>query len=159
MRALALILALFALVPAYAGAAAASDVKIVRVFTGWRDAASFKRISEYFTGRENTGGEVVIRSQPAQRGGYYFLVRTANSGPPFVGTFRFVVVMPDAPDARTFTFQADVPTGQTVYNFGLTGGDWPNPETSASAWKVELHNATGATLASEQSYLWEKPGK
>jgi len=162
MRALALLLALAVIgtpLARAATAAASSDVKIVRVFSGWRDAASFKRISEYFTGRENTGGEVVVRSQPAARGGYYFLVRTANTAAPFRGTFKFTVVLPKAPDARVFTFTADVPAGQTVFNFGLTGADWPGADVDASAWKLELLDDAGATRATEKSYLWERPGK
>jgi hypothetical protein len=161
MRALALLLALVAFATADTRAAATtgqSDVRIVRVFTGWRDAASFKRISEYFTGRENTGGEVLIRSQPQERSGYYFLVRTANSGAPFTGRFAFTVVLPGKPDAHTFAFTADVPTGQTVFNFGLTGADWPGSTTTSSAWKLELRDATGTAVAIEKSYLWERPG-
>ncbi len=152
MRSLALFLAL-------AVTAAAADVRIVRVFTGWRDAASFKRISEYFDGRENTGGEVVLRTQPAERGGYYFLVRTENKGAPFAATFAFQVVFPDQPEPRTFTFKADVPAGQTVFNFGLTGTDWPDAKVSAAAWKLDLRDAAGAAVATEKSYLWERPGK
>lgn len=161
MRALVLFLAFAALAPAFAraDASAAADVQIVRVFTGWRYAASFKRISEYFTGRENTDGEIVVRSQPATRAGYYFLVRTANTAAPFRGTFKFTVVLPKSPDLRVFTFTADVPAGQTVFHFGLTGADWPGAEVDASAWRLELLDAAGATLAAEKSYLWEHPAK
>ncbi|MBN8527563.1 MAG: hypothetical protein J0M02_19695 [Planctomycetes bacterium] len=60
----------------------AQDLSIVRTFTGWRDGASFKRISEYFDGKENTGRETVLRTHPEQRTGYYFLVRVANPGAP-----------------------------------------------------------------------------
>lgn len=152
MRVLALFLALVV-------TASAADVKIVRVFSGWRDAGSFKRISEYFTGRENTGGEVVIRSQTGERGGYYFLVRTENRGATAPVKFVFNVVLPDAPEPRTFTFTTDLPAGKTVFNFGVTGKDWPGVGTSAVAWKLDLLTATGEPLAVEKSYLWEKPGK
>jgi hypothetical protein len=50
----------------------ADEINLIRTFTGWREAASFKRISEYFDGQENTQGEVVLRSQPDQRGGLLF---------------------------------------------------------------------------------------
>jgi len=137
--------------------ASAADVSIVRVFTGWRDAASFKRISEYFTGRENTGGETVLRTQPAERGGYYFLVRTDNDRAPFAGTLAIRVIVPDSPDARLFKFAVDVPAGNAVYNLGLTGTDWPDRKVDAVAWKLEVLGPGGEVLATQTSYLWEKP--
>ncbi len=46
------------------GTVRAESLNVIHVFTGWRDRDSFKRISEYFTERENTGGKVILRSQP-----------------------------------------------------------------------------------------------
>ena len=152
MRVLALFLALVV-------TASAADVKIVRVFSGWRDAASFKRISEYFTGRENSGNEVVVRTRPGERGGYYFLVRTDNRGAATPAKFVFHVVLPDAPEPRTFSFLADLPAGKTVFNLGVTGADWPDAQIDAVAWKLDVLTAAGEPLAVEKSYLWEKPGK
>jgi len=136
--------------------ASAAEVRIVRVFTGWRDAASFKRISEYFTGRENTGGQIVVRTQIADRGGYYFLVRTANSGEAFIARFRIAVVLPNSHEPRIFNFDTPLPAGQKVFNLGITGSDWPS-DAEAVAWKLELLDAQGKVIATEQSYLWEKP--
>lgn len=150
MRFLALLLVL-------ATAATAAEVRVVRVFTGWRDAASFKRISEYFTGRENTGGEVILRTQPASRGGYYFLVRTDNDGPAREVRFRLEVVVPGAPAPRLFDFTAPLPAGNQVYQLGLTGADWTGASVSPTAWKLEVLGADDAPLATEKSYLWEKP--
>ncbi len=62
-------------------ASAQQPLTIKRVYTGWREAASFKRISEYFNGQENTHGEAMLRTQPGERGGFYFLVRVENPGP------------------------------------------------------------------------------
>jgi hypothetical protein len=150
MRLLALFLTL-------ALSASAADVHIVRVFTGWRDAGSFKRISEYFTGRENTGGQIVLRSQPAERGGYYFLVRTENKDATAAAQFRLQVVLPGSHQPRVFNFPVEIPGGQQVFNIGVTGSDWPDSESDAVAWKLDVLDATGALLASEKSYLWEKP--
>lgn len=152
MRLLALFLAL-------ATVAFAAEVRVVRVFTGWRDAASFKRISEYFTGRENTGGQIVLRTQPAARGGYYFLVRTDNDGPARDIRFRLEVVTPGATQPRNFEFATHLPAGNAVYQLGLTGADWAASTISPMAWKLELVDAAGQTLATEKSYLWEKPTK
>lgn len=152
MRLLALFLAL-------AAAASAADLQILRVFSGWRDAGSFRRISEYFTGREHTGGEIVVRTRPAQRGGYYFLVRTRNAGAPFEGSFDFQVVLPHSPQPRAFRFRATVPAGEAVFNLGVTGADWPDRETDVVAWKLDLRDAGGQALATGRSYLWEKPAQ
>lgn len=160
MRILALLFA-FVLAGTVAVRAAdtASDVRVVRVFTGWREAASFKRISEYFTGRENTGGEIILRTQPAARGGYYFLVRTDNDGPAREVRFRLEVVTEGATQPRRFEFSAALPAGNQVYQLGLTGADWGASTLTPMAWKLEIVDAGGQTLATEKSYLWEKPAK
>ena len=35
----------------------------------------FVRLSEYFTGKENTGNRMIVRSQPEERTGLYFILR------------------------------------------------------------------------------------
>ncbi|MFZ5496688.1 MAG: hypothetical protein ACOZE5_15310 [Verrucomicrobiota bacterium] len=140
-----------------APALAASDLTLVRIYTGWRDAASFKRISEYFNGRENTGGEAVLRTHPDQRGGYYFLVRIANPGAPRAVTARLQVITDAGAKPRAFTFTPELRTGDTVFHLGLTGPDWPDAKADPVAWKLDLTGPDGTVLASEKSYLWEKP--
>lgn len=139
-------------------AAFAGDLSIVRIFTGWRDAASFKRISEYFDGQENSSGQVVLRSQPTARDGYYFLTRLANAGAPVPVRLRLTVILPATDKPREFTFTSAAATGDTVYNLGLTGADWPDAKSSPVAWKLDVLAADGgAVLATETSYLWDKP--
>ena len=133
------------------------DPAIVRAFSGWRDAASFKRISEYFNGRENTGGETVVRSHPGERAGYYFLVRTANPGAALPVKVRLEIIMPTAAAPKVHTLAADLKSGATVLDLGLTGADWPDAKTNPVAWKLELLAADGRVLATEKNYLWEKP--
>jgi hypothetical protein len=136
---------------------AGAEVEVVRVFTGWRDASSFKRISEYFTGRENTGNQVVLRSTPEERGGYYFLIRLRNTGAPIDGKFVFQVIGSTSTRPREFAFATRIPSGSTVFNLGLTGPHWAGKETNAIAWKLEIVDASGRIVATDQSYLWEKP--
>ncbi len=133
------------------------DLTIVRVYSGWRDAASFKRISEYFSGKENTGGEAVLRTHPAQRGGYYFLVRAANPGAALTATARLQVITATAAKPQEFTFTPALRSGDTVFHLGLTGPDWPDAKADPVAWKLDLTDAEGRVLATEKSYLWEKP--
>ncbi len=152
MRLLALLFVLAA-----ATAVTAAEVKVVRVYTGWREAASFKRISEYFSGRENTGGEIVVRSRPEERGGYYFLVRTHNPGAARAARFVLQVVTPDSTQPRVFRLSSTLPAGKAVHQLGLTGADWPDRTVVAMAWKLEIVDSDGASLAEAKSYLWEKP--
>jgi hypothetical protein len=140
-----------------APALSAADLTIVRVFTGWREAASFKRISEYFDGQENTGREAVLRSHPEQRGGYYFLVRVANPAAARNVTARLHVITANEAQPRVFEFSPKLAAGETVFHLGLTGPDWPDAQANPVAWKLELVEPDGKVAASDKSYLWEKP--
>ncbi|HYD84482.1 MAG TPA: hypothetical protein VEA63_10525 [Opitutus sp.] len=140
--------------------ARAADIEFVRVWPGWRDAADFESISEYFSGRENTGRRVVLRSQADARAGFYYLVRVMNSAAPQTGAkFSLQVIAPASPDVKTYAFPADIPARATVFQLGLTGADWPNKETHPVAWKLDLLDAKGQVLASQQSFLWAMPAK
>ena len=138
--------------------ARAADVEFVRVWPGWKDDGSFRRISEYFTGRENTAGILVRRSQPGSRSGYYFLVRVRHPGVPLDGA-RFVVhyITPLSPEPREKAFPADAGPGEQVFDLGLTGADWAGATTHPLAWRLDLVAADGRMLASSESFLWSKP--
>jgi hypothetical protein len=141
-------------------AAPAAGLEVVRVTTGWRDAASFQRVSEYFNGKENTGGMIVRRTRPGERAGLYWLMRLKNRGTPIAGArFELQVITPATPEPQTFTFSADVPAGSAVYELGLTGADWPDAKARPAAWRLRLLAADGRTLIGEKSFLWELPGK
>ena len=135
----------------------AQDLSIVRTFTGWRDGASFKRISEYFDGKENTGRETVLRTHPEQRTGYYFLVRVANSGAPLPVRFQLQLFEPGAAAARTVAFPAKLKSGSEVFQLGLTGPAWQDAKSQPVAWQLQILADDGRVLATEKSYLWEKP--
>lgn len=148
------LLLLFAL-PAVA--ALGADLTIVRTFTGWRDAASFKRISEYFDGKENTGQETILRTHAAQRTGYYFLIRLANAGTPRKARFLLQLFEPGASAPRTVDFPAELKSGSEVFQLGLTGPAWQDAKSQPVAWQLQVLADDGRVLASEKSYLWEKP--
>ena len=137
--------------------AGASELTIVHVFSGWREAASFKRISEYFDGRENTGGQQVVRTHPDQRAGYYFVVRTAGASAPIPVKINLEVITAIQARPRTHTFTAGLKAGNNVLNLGLTGADWLDARANPVAWKLEIVAADGRVLVTEKSYLWEKP--
>ncbi len=153
-------LALAAFLALTLGPARAADAEFVRVWPSWRTAESFERIGEYFGRGETTPGQIVARTQPAARAGYYFLVRVKQ--PAGLSGARFVVdvIRPDSPDAKSFVFPVAAPAGETVYQLGLTGPDWPGGEKAQPvAWRLALLAADGRALAEHKSFLWEKPAK
>lgn len=138
----------------------AAEVELTRVWPGWRDAESFERITEFFTGKENSGKQVILRTRPEARSGYYFLVRAVNPSGQVAGAkFVLQVITPTKPAAQTFTFPAQLAAGTTIFNLGLTGEDWPGADATPVAWKIELLTGDGRTLATQKSFLWEKPAK
>jgi hypothetical protein len=142
------------------GSARAADVEFVRVWPGWRDAESFERISEYLSGRENTGRATVLRSRSGERGGYYFMARVKNSSTALSDArFSLQVIAPDNPVAKTFVFPASLAAGTTIFHLGLTGADWLDPKAQPVAWKFELIRADGQVIATAKSFLWEKPAR
>ena len=149
-----LLLALLALVPA----ARASEVEFVRVWPGWRDASLFKRISEYFTNRENTSGIVISRSRADSRSGFYFLIRIKHPGVALPGAkFILHVITARSPETSTYTFPINVGPGTEVFELGLTGPDWPFKKEHPVAWDLEVRAADGRLLAATQSFLWSQP--
>ncbi len=139
-----------------APALSASELSIVRVFPGWRSAASFKRISEYLTGRENTGGETILRTDPAQRAGYYFMVRLDTPGAPLKVQFKLQLVSPTSAVPQEIVFDGEATSGVT--QLGLTGPEWQDAKSQPVAWHLQVLAANdGRLLAAEKSYLWDKP--
>jgi hypothetical protein len=149
-----------ALVLLFAGLASASpaaEVKLVRLLPGYRTTASFQRLSEFLTGRENTGKDTVLRSQPAVRDGYYWFFRLENRDSAIAeAVFELQVITPAGPDPKTFTFRAPVPHGTPAFYVGLTGSDWTGPKDEPVAWALRVRTVAGE-LVSTQSFLWSKP--
>ncbi len=137
--------------------ALAGDIQVVRVMPDYQTADSFVRISEYFTGKENTGGATILRTQPASREGFYFLVRVKTANPIKVAWIETQVITPTAPETRTDSFAISLPAGSHVIKLGLTGTDWPDSKAKPVAWKLRFLSADGKELAAEQSFLWSKP--
>ncbi len=135
----------------------AAEVEFTRVWPAWREAGSFDRISEYFGGRENTGGHTLLRTHAEARAGYYFLVRLKQTPASLAGA-KFVVniISPAAPEPKAYEFPVTA-TSSGVFDLGLTGSDWSDRKTHPVAWKLELRAADGRTLASAQSFLWAMP--
>ncbi len=139
---------------------AAAEAGFLRAWPAWRDAASFERIGEYFGGAENTGREIVLRTQPSERAGYYFLVRLKNAAALAGAKFELSVIRPDHPEPKIHAFPTAVAVGESVFQLGLTGADWPAGKAgNPVAWKIALVAADGRVVAEHKSFLWEKPAK
>ena len=152
-----MVLLFLALLPA--ASTSAADLRIVRVLPGWRSADSFHRLSEYF-GVKKSDGANVLRSQPAVKSGYYWLIRVKNPHAPIAGArFELQVISPSAPTPKLFTFTANLPSGSTLFQIGLTGTDWPGARARPDAWHLSVLAADGTTLLARESYLWEIPDK
>src|SRR4051812_46075496 len=108
------------------GSLPAADLTFIRVWPGYRSAESFEHVSEFFSGKENTMGQIQLRSQPDVREGYYFLARVKNSRAEDIAVrVDLQVILPTSPKAVMYQFDARVPKGNHVLNIGLTGKDWP----------------------------------
>jgi len=146
---------------AAASVCAAADLTIVRVWPGYRTAASFDRISEYFGQAENAQAQLILRSQADKRAGYYFLVRVSNIGVTLPDAkIELQVITPFSPEPKTYLFSCTLPAKSNVLNLGLTGTDWPGkPKDEVVAWHLRLLSAAGTELANTQSHLWSMPNK
>lgn len=132
-------------------------VSIVRVHHEWRDASSFKRIAEYFDGKEHNGSEAIRRSHPEVRSGYYFFVRVKNPAALRPAQAALQVITSSSAEPVHYQFPVELKAGDTVFNIGLTGADWPDAKLHPVAWKLQFLAEDGQVLATETSYLWEKP--
>lgn len=137
----------------------ADGVQFIRIWPNYRDTDSFKRISEYFTNREDPGKIVMLRTQPADRDGYYYVIRVENKQDGPIEGARFVldIITPDSPHPKTFAFPTRVPKGQTVFDVGLTGTDWLGRHVHPVAYRMRLESADGTALVDYKSFLWERP--
>jgi len=158
MRLIATFLLLIGLLPSTALANEGSEVEFVRIWPQWRSDDSFLRISEYLSGEENTGRQTVLRSQPDDRDGFYFLVRVKGAHDQS-GATKFVleVITPDSAQAKVYNFPTAITKRSQVFNLGLTGSDWKGKKVHPVAWRLRLIADEDRELASQQSFLWALP--
>ena len=150
------ILALAAMLLAAPALVLAAEVKLVRVWPEYRAGSSFTRIAEYFGGKESAP-ELVVRTRPESRDGYYFLARF-NSGEALPGSILALeYFLPGEDLARVQFFPVDLPRGSRAILAGLTGADWPGVKVEPTAWRMRLLGPSGSEVARQQSFLWSMP--
>lgn len=113
----------------------------------------FARISEYFTGKENPGDRLYLRSQPMARGGYYWIIPVPTEWRGRPARVSLEVQIPGSPETREETFRIENLDKATLWT-GMTGSDWPSPETRPVAWRLVVSNPEGETVLDKQSFLW-----
>jgi len=132
--------------------------KIVEIIPRYIETQEFMRISEYMTGRENPGRRVIIRTNPRQRDGYYFVLvlnRNVRKLPPdaYIQGELYTSKSLDL-QTRRFDLPSTLPNTREIF-IGLTGDDWPRGEDDKpSAWRFTLKNSKEEILAQKKSYLW-----
>ena len=137
------------------------NVSINAVAQRYIEESHFKRISEYFTNTENKGGNIIERTDPQQRTGYYFIV-DLHWHPGVVipaGTkavLDYIRADNPAPRQAVFTFSTAAGTWSEIF-LGLTGADWPSATTELVAYRLRLETADGQLLAEHKSFLWDMP--
>jgi hypothetical protein len=136
--------------------ASAAEVKLVRVWPEYRETSRFVRIAEYFGGKEKAP-ELIVRSQPDSRAGYYFLARfrSAEALPGSILVLEYF--LPGEDQARVQFFPVDLPKGSRAVLAGLTGADWPGARIEPTAWRLRLLGPAGTEVVREQSFLWSLP--
>jgi len=141
---------------AFGTALSAAEVKLVRVWPDYRTSQSFTRVGEYFGGVEKSP-ELLVRSQPEARDGYYFLTRFRCSEAIPGAILAIETVLPGNEVAEVHFLSLDLPRGGRAVLAGLTGTDWPAATVVPTAWRLRLLSPGGAELARQQSFLWSLP--
>ncbi|MBQ7331889.1 MAG: hypothetical protein IJW39_01410 [Opitutales bacterium] len=136
-----------------------STVPISYAVFAWKDSQDFKRISEYFTDRENSGCSCVLRTDPEIREGLYFVLGLEVGEKISAGskaTLRYF--RPDKVGEQTaeFVLPEFTSTVSGEILLGLTGNAWPAAKKKArpSAWQISVTAPDGKLLVYRQSYLW-----
>jgi hypothetical protein len=139
------------------GSSAFANIELVRVWPGYRDAASFTSASEYFQGPAAKSELTAQRTTPDQRAGYYWLVRTKSDSSLAGTAIRLEVTRQGSTKPRLYEFKFDIARGNHAVPFGLTGPDWPDPAEVPIAWRLTIISPDGSSLASQSSFLWQDP--
>jgi hypothetical protein len=142
-------------------AAPSVTAKFSQVYYRYIPEQNFQRISEFFSGEEDSGVRKILRSNAESRGGFYYILRvkpTWNKLP--AGSILRVEYVPAGGlKAVSYDFQLGEQlkdwSGEVF--FGLTGEQWKSTSKwdQPIAWKLLLLGPDGTVLASTQSMLWE----
>ncbi len=135
------------------------EVEIENVKLRLIESRKFTRISEFFTGKENMGRRIILRSNPQERGGLYFIVKMDTKMSDLPDGIQVGVDFFDAGSAIQKHYKFQLPAERKPSSrlfIGITGDGRLEQEVPV-AWRVYLEAATGELVAELKSYLWEMP--
>jgi hypothetical protein len=119
----------------------------------------FKRVPEFFTGKEFSGWKVYCRTNRADREGFYFVVKVTGDVPPSSADCHWLLEWITPLDLTAQQKKVSLPdqniSGKEVF-IGLTGSDWPDPSVHPIAWSLSLVDSEEGILGKSQSFLWSK---
>ena len=123
-----------------------------------RTAADATRASDVLGEKEDHGADVVFRTDPASRAGYYYYVKLAEA--PLADTRLVLQVVRTenaAPERYEFVtgYRPGFPFGE--YVIGLTGKQAGEANWRPLAWRISVVDAKGKVLAAKHSFLWGTP--
>ena len=123
------------------------------------EAGTFTRVSEYFTGHENQGRRVIVRSDPENRGGLYFIIRFSESTKDFPQGLRLAVDYYSMKQGKLDhqEFELPYPMKRTNKIFAGITAEETKDTTLPIAWRIQLLRQDGSVYSELKSYLWEMP--
>ncbi len=147
--------------PAYHGEDAGNTIGICYASFYLKREDDFKRISEYFTDAENTGGHAVVRSRPESRDGLYMIVSLENGAKVPAGSvaeLRYFHPKKGGLQTCRWTLPEFSAAPHRELRLGLTGEDWDASlyRKRPSAWQLSVSGPDGQLLFRRNSYLWKE---
>ena len=135
-----------------------AELKILSVTERYWDQVEFKRVIEYFTGKEFSGRQLILRSNPEKRSGMYFELSFSKKPNALPKNSVIVLQMYRSgallPKLYEFKMPQDLREKRDIL-LGVTGDDWPSRETKLIAWRMEVRTVDQKLLAQKQSFLWD----
>jgi hypothetical protein len=117
----------------------------------------FLRISEYFSGKEYTGNNLVLRSSPNDRSGLYFYLPVILDRISTQKGNKIKLDVIDSTDPQSRSFYFTIPNdlkGKKRVLLGLTGKDWGESNMRLVAWKIQITGLEEKSIFVEKSSLW-----
>ncbi len=124
------------------------------VYSKYRTADSFKRISEHLSGKENPGRYTIARSVDSRRDGHYVSLRIENSDTPeSYHSIKAYYVKPGTTKVETRSMPLEGKVRRNLL-IGLTDEFWADQDNMPVAWKIEILDSTGKVVGQAESFLW-----
>lgn len=135
---------------------ATAHAELTIISTEHRDSDSFKRVSEYLTGKPSDGRYAIYRSDTSSRDGFYIsLLADDRDTLANVSKVRVQFVRIGTQEIDTFELPAGSLKKKRIL-VGFTGPEWQDTQSHPVAWRIDLLNAAGTSLESAQSFLWSE---